>query len=124
MDLKCLFQENKNKNLIAKLVEEMEDNEDDIYLAPELLDSSSAASKSILSFTSWLTSSHSPVPDFDFILVTDDRAFVALDSIANRLHKSVHASDRGKILMKKYNRKCQCCQLWPLHEILNVNYSW
>ena len=78
----------------------MEDNEDDIYLAPELLDSSSAASKSILSFTSWLTSSHSPVPDFDFILITDDRAFVALDSIANRLHKSVHASDRGKRLQK------------------------
>ena len=84
-----LFQENKNKNLLTKLVEEMEDNEEDIYLAPELFDSNSGSSKSFLSFLSWLSSSHSPIPNYDFVLITDDQSFVAIDNIANRLHRSI-----------------------------------
>ena len=67
----------------------MEDNEDDVFLAPELFDSNSGSSKAFLSFLSWLTSSQSLYSNFDFVLITDDQSFVAIDSIANRLHKSV-----------------------------------
>ena len=65
----------------------MEDNDDDIYLAPDLADSGSGASKSLISFVEWLTSSHSPASDFDYVLVTDDQSYVALDKLLPQLHK-------------------------------------
>ena len=81
------LQENKNRNVVNKLVEEMEDNDEDIYLAPDLADSGSGASKSLISFVEWLTSSHSPASDFDYVLVTDDQSYVALDKLLPQLHK-------------------------------------
>ena len=52
---------------MSKLVEEMEDNEDDVYLAPELFDSNSGSSKAFLSFLSWLTSSQSLYSNFEVV---------------------------------------------------------
>ena len=65
----------------------MEDNEEDIFFAPELTDSDSGASKSLISFVEWLTSSQSPASDFDYVLVTDDQSYVALDKLLPQLHK-------------------------------------
>ena len=92
---KC--QEKKNKNILSKLVEEMEDNEDDIFLAPELTDSNLGATKSVISFLDWLVSPSSLVPNFDYVLITDDTSYVALDKVVSRLHKGLSEStDIGK----------------------------
>ena len=67
----------------------MEDNEDDIYLAPELYDSNSGAAQAVITFFNYLTSSRSPMPNFDYVLVTDDTSYVALDKVLSRLHKTI-----------------------------------
>ena len=83
---KC--QVNKNKNILSKLVEEMEDNEDDIFMATELIDSISGATKSVISFLNWLVSPNSLVENFDYVLITDDTSYIALDKVVSRLHRT------------------------------------
>lgn len=80
---KC--QENKNRNMATRLVEELEDNEDDIYLATELTDTGENAPLAILSFLEYLSSGRSPMPYYDYILITEDSAFLALDQITSKL---------------------------------------
>ena len=87
---KC--QEKKNKNILSKLVEEMEDNEEDIYLAPELVDSNFGSTKSVISLLDWLVSPRTTVPTFDYVLITDDTSYVALDKVESRLHKTESTS--------------------------------
>ena len=70
----------------------MEDNEDDIFLANDLTDSNSGAAKSVISFIQWLTSSQSPWPDFDYLIVADDTSYVGVDKVLSRLHKSLTES--------------------------------
>lgn len=77
----------------------MEDNEDDIYLAPEVVDSNSGAAKSVISFLDWLTSSQSTMPDFDHVLVTDDTSYVALDKVISRLHKPISTDSNGNYFL-------------------------
>ena len=81
---------------MTKLVEEMEDNEDDIFLAPDLTDSDSGAALSVISYIQWLlTSSQSPMPDFDYLLITQDSSFVAVDKLWSRLRKSMLTQASG-----------------------------
>jgi hypothetical protein len=98
---KC--QENKNRNTQHKLVEEMEDNEDDIYLAPELVDSNFGSTKSVIFLLDWLVSPHTTVPTFDYVLITDDTSYVALDKVESRLHKTESTSMGKTYFLLNFN---------------------
>ena len=50
---KC--QESKNGNLASKLVEESEDNDDDVFVVPDLIDTGQNLPLAIASFIRWLT---------------------------------------------------------------------
>ena len=85
---KC--QESKNTNLAAKLVEESEDNDDDVFIVSDLVDTKENLALAVASFARWLTdphtyhSSHTPL-EFDFLLITEDTAFIALDQLIPKL---------------------------------------
>jgi hypothetical protein len=85
----------KNRNIATKLVEEIEDNDEDIYLANNLVDTDNNAPKSILFFLTWLTSPQSPMANFDFVIITDDSSFVALDKVMPKLHHSLSSDTTG-----------------------------
>ena len=70
----------------------MEDNEEDIYLAPELVDSNFGSTKSVISLLDWLVSPRTTVSTFDYVLITDDTSYVALDKVESRLHKTESTS--------------------------------
>ena len=123
-------QENKNKNLAAKLVEEYEDFDDDVFMANDLSDTDENLSAALSQFVQWLsdgvtssadgggdassqyqgghatsTSSignfltslafsiinrynhHTPI-NFNYLLITNDESFVAIDQILPRLTPS------------------------------------
>ena len=48
-------QENKNKNIAAKLVEEYEDFDDDVFVATDLTDTNDSLSGALLNFIQWLS---------------------------------------------------------------------
>ncbi len=81
---------------MAKMVEEMEDNEEDIFFATELGDTKSNGPRAVLAFLQWLTSSASPMSNYDFVLITDDSAFVAIDKLLPKLHNTLSAASSGK----------------------------
>ena len=74
---KC--QENKNRNLASKIVEEMEDHEDDVYLASgtDLTDVEGSIPGLALSFMKWALESF----DFEYLLLTEDSTFVAINKV-------------------------------------------
>ena len=72
-----------------KIISNAEDNEDDIFMATELRDSVSGATKSVISFLNWLVSPNSLVANFDYVLITDDTSYIALDKVVSRLHRTV-----------------------------------
>lgn len=79
---KC--QENKNKNLQFKMVEETEDF-DDLVLFPGVTDTEDNIPKAMINFLDWVSKSYR----FDFVLITNDEAFVAVDKIMSRLDSNV-----------------------------------
>ena len=87
---KC--QENRNQNLAAKIVEEMEDNEDDVFFASgsgsgtgfELPDVNASVPGMALSFMSWALEEL----DFEYLFLTEDSSFVAVDKVGLKLTRN------------------------------------
>ncbi len=73
---KC--QRNKNRNMASKIVEELEDY-DDLHLVPGVLDTEEARPAALLGFLEHALERF----DFDFVVVTDDEAFLAADLLTN-----------------------------------------
>jgi hypothetical protein len=78
---KCQF--NKNLNLMPRLVEEMEDFGDVVHV-PELSDTPSNLPLAALGFFRHAVDNY----DFDYLAVTSDRAFLAIDQLMPRLQNS------------------------------------
>ena len=76
-------QVNKNKNLQPRLVEENEDHAD-VYHVPGLFDTPSNVPLATLGFIKHAVSTH----DFEFIALTNDRTFLALDKLIPRLQSN------------------------------------
>ena len=72
---KC--QENKIRNLGAKIVEEMEDHEDDVFFAPGLVDVEDSNPGLALSFMKWISEEW----DFEYLLLAEDNSFVAINKV-------------------------------------------
>ena len=132
---KC--QENKNKNIAAKLVEEYEDYDDDVFIASDLVDTDENLSAALSTFIQWLSedvdnnnnldnnspgqgrntknllssifnsivnhySRHTPI-NFNYLLITSDESFVAIDQILPRLASGNPAYFRTKEFRSKFH---------------------
>ena len=77
---KC--QENKILNLGAKIVEEMEDHEDDVFFTPgsDLIDVEGSKPAMALSFMKWI----SQEKDFEYLFLTEDTSFVAINKVGEK----------------------------------------
>ena len=83
-------QVNKNKNLQPRLVEENEDHAD-VYHVPGLLDTPSNIPLATLGFLKHAVAKY----DFEFIALTNDRTFLAVDQIIQRLHSDERPTERS-----------------------------
>lgn len=85
---KC--QVNKNNNLQSRLVEENEDYAD-VYQVPGLVDTPSNVPLASLGFIKHAVASY----DFEFIALTNDRTFLAVDQLISRLRSNELATERS-----------------------------
>jgi len=76
-------QHNKNRNQAAKIVEELEDN-DDFYLAPNVYDVEEERPLAFLSFLRHALENY----DFDYVVASADNAFLAADRLTGRVAAS------------------------------------
>ncbi len=83
---KC--QANKNRNLQGKLVEEMEDFGDVLHI-PDLVDTPSNLPLAALGFFRHAIASY----NFDYLVLTHDRAFLAIDQLLPRLQSAELSSE-------------------------------
>ena len=74
---KC--QENKIRNLGLKIVEEMEDHEDDVFFAAgsDIVDVDSSIPGLALAFMKWISEEW----DFEYLLLTEDISFVNINKV-------------------------------------------
>ena len=83
-------QVNKNKNLQTRLVEENEDYAD-VYHVPGLFDTQSNVPLASLGFIKHAVARY----DFEFIALTNDRTFLAVDQIISRLQSNERPTERS-----------------------------
>ena len=130
-------QENKNKNIAAKLVEEYEDFDDDVFVATDLTDTNDSLSGALLTFIQWLSdgtedsiiessnnigeqsngyknflyttlssiinrySRHNPI-NFNYLLITNEESFIAIDQVLPRLAMGSPAYFRTKEFRSRF----------------------
>ena len=85
---KC--QLNKNKNLQPRLVEENEDHSDVVHV-PELVDTPSNVPLAALGFLKLATAKY----DFEFVALTTDRTFLAVDRLLTQLQSNAVPPERS-----------------------------
>ena len=85
---KC--QLNKNKNLQPRLVEENEDHSDVVHV-PELVDTPSNMPLAALGFLKQATAKY----DFEFVALTTDRTFLAVDRLLTQLQSNAVPPERS-----------------------------
>lgn len=86
---KC--QDNKNKNTLGKIVEEIEDHEDIIFV-PELTDTQENVPLAFLHFAKIALERY----NFDFMLVNPDDSFIAIDRLLPKLQNEFSLSWRSR----------------------------
>ena len=133
---KC--QENKNKNLLTKLVEEYEDFDDDVFMSTDLMDTDENLSAALKTFILWISEGvdspdlvdsnqsddgsnndnnflsafvssiinrynrHSPI-NSNYLLITSDESFIAIDKILPRLVSRGPKHFRSKEFRSKFS---------------------
>lgn len=91
---KC--QENRNRQMNNKVVEETEDFDDVVFL-PEVVDVPENVPLALLGFLQWAWDKY----DFEHLLITDDRSIVALDRV---LQKVIHEDASGPTWRSQFRR--------------------